>query len=202
MTFRVTPAVLIPRPETELLVEGIAKLGDSLWPGGAPLVADIGTGSGAIAAALAHLRPSWRIAASDISPEALEVAQENVRRLGLQVKLKQGDLLEPFRGEPLDIVVSNPPYIPAETIEQLQPEVRDFEPRGALDGGPDGLAPYRKMMTQLSLLAQPPRLVGFELGMGQAGDVAGLLRTAGHWGEIITIPDLAGIDRHVLGIRI
>ncbi|MNI47877.1 N5-glutamine S-adenosyl-L-methionine-dependent methyltransferase [compost metagenome] len=71
-----------------------------------------------------------------------------------------------------------------------------------MDGGPDGLAPYRKMMTQLSLLAQPPRLVGFELGMGQAGDVAGLLRTAGHWGEIITIPDLAGIDRHVIGIRI
>lgn len=201
MAFKVTPAVLIPRPETELLVEGIANLGDSLWPGGAPQVADIGTGSGAIAAALAYLRPAWAIAASDISPEALEVAQENVRRLGLQVKFKQGDLLEPFRGEPLDIVVSNPPYIPAEAIAHLQPEVRDHEPRGALDGGADGLNPYRKMMGQLSLLPKPPRLIGFELGMGQAEDVAELLRAAGHWDEIITIPDLAGIDRHVIGIK-
>ncbi|MNJ43642.1 N5-glutamine S-adenosyl-L-methionine-dependent methyltransferase [compost metagenome] len=78
--------------------------------------------------------------------------------------------------------------------------MRDYEPRTALDGGPDGLAPYREMMAQLSLLPQPPRLIGFELGMGQAADVADLLRAAGHWQEIVTIPDLAGIDRHVLGI--
>lgn len=201
LTFQVTPDVLIPRPETELLVERIAAEGDSLWPGGAPAAADIGTGSGAIAAALAHLRPAWRITASDISPEALAVAQENVRRLGLAVKFKQGNLLEPFAGEPLDIVVSNPPYIPAEDIAHLQPEVRDFEPRGALDGGPDGLAPYRAMMAQLALLPAPPRLIGFELGMGQAEAVADMLRAAGFWDEIVTIPDLAGIDRHVIGIR-
>lgn len=200
LTFKVTPAVLIPRPETELLVEAIVQAADRLWPGGAPQAADIGTGSGAIAAALAHLRPSWRISASDISPEALEVAQGNVRRLGLDVAFKQGNLLEPFAGEPLDIVVSNPPYIPADTIAHLQPEVRDHEPRGALDGGPDGLAPYRTMMAQLPLLPRPPRLIGFELGMGQAGEVAELLRQAGCWSEIVTIPDLAGIDRHVLGI--
>lgn len=200
LTFKVTPAVLIPRPETELLVEAIVQAADRLWPGGAPQAADIGTGSGAIAAALAHLRPSWRISASDISPEALAVAQENVRRLGLDVAFKQGNLLEPFAGEPLDIVVSNPPYIPADTIAHLQPEVRDHEPRGALDGGPDGLAPYRTMMAQLPLLPRPPRLIGFELGMGQAGEVAELLRQAGCWSEIVTIPDLAGIDRHVLGI--
>ncbi|CAM4220534.1 peptide chain release factor N(5)-glutamine methyltransferase [Paenibacillus phoenicis] len=200
LTFRVNPAVLIPRPETELLVERIALEGDALWPGGAPYAADIGTGSGAIAAALAHLRPAWRVAASDISPDALTVAQDNVRRLGLAVTFKQGDLLEPFAGEPLDIVVSNPPYIPAEDIPHLQPEVRDYEPRGALDGGPDGLAPYRTMMAQLALLPRPPRLIGFELGQGQAADVAALLRAAGHWDEIVTVPDLAGIDRHVLGI--
>lgn len=200
LTFQVTPAVLIPRPETELLVEAIADAGNRLWPGGAPLVADIGTGSGAIAAALAHLRPSWRITASDISPEALAVAQANVQRLGLDVTFKQGNMLEPFAGEPLDIVVSNPPYIPAETIEGLQPEVRDYEPRGALDGGPDGLGPYRIMMEQLSLLPHPPRLIGFELGMGQAEEVAEMLRQAGFWNEIVTIPDLAGIDRHVLGL--
>ncbi|WP_410770596.1 peptide chain release factor N(5)-glutamine methyltransferase [Fontibacillus sp. BL9] len=200
LTFKVTPDVLIPRPETELLVEAIVQAGDRLWPGGVPAAADIGTGSGAIAAALAHLRPFWRISASDISPGALNVAQENVRRLGLDVAFKQGNLLEPFAGEPLDIVVSNPPYIPADTIAHLQPEVRDYEPRGALDGGPDGLAPYRVMMAQLPLLPRPPRLIGFELGMGQAGDVAELLRRAGCWSEIITIKDLAGIDRHVLGI--
>lgn len=209
LTFQVTPDVLIPRPETELLVEAIVREADRLWPAGGnmaagpsgPLVADIGTGSGAIAAALASLRPAWRITASDISPGALEVAGANVRRLGLAVELKLGNLLEPFAGEPLDIVVSNPPYIPAETIPHLQPEVRDYEPRGALDGGPDGLSPYRIMLAQLPLLPAPPRLIGFELGQGQAGEVAELLRQAGHWDEIVTIPDLAGIDRHVLGVR-
>ncbi|AZK45856.1 peptide chain release factor N(5)-glutamine methyltransferase [Paenibacillus lentus] len=199
LTFQVTPAVLIPRPETELLVEAIVQHADRLAVG-ALYAADIGTGSGSIAAALKHLRPGWRVAASDISPDALAVAQGNVRRLGLDVAFKQGNLLEPFAGEPLDIVVSNPPYIPADVIAGLQPEVRDYEPRTALDGGPDGLAPYREMMAQLALLPQPPRLIGFELGMGQAADVAELLRAAGHWREIVTVADLAGIDRHVLGV--
>ncbi|MCY7562810.1 protein-(glutamine-N5) methyltransferase, release factor-specific, partial [Paenibacillus macerans] len=85
-------------------------------------------------------------------------------------------------------------------IPHLQPEVRDYEPRGALDGGPDGLAPYRAMLAQLALLPKPPRLIGFELGLGQAAAVADMLRAAGHWREIVTIPDLAGIDRHVIGI--
>lgn len=242
LTFKVTPDVLIPRPETELLVEAIAEIGGRLWGNGGglsgsgnnpsavdssvksrgaveasadmsllpdadspagsrPRVADIGTGSGAIAAALKHLRPEWRITASDISPEALAVAQENVRRLGLDVEFKQGDLLEPFAGEPLDIVVSNPPYIPADTIPHLQPEVRDYEPRRALDGGADGIAPYRTMMKQLALLQAPPVLIGFELGMGQAEDVADLLRKTGYWDDIVTIQDLAGIDRHVLGVK-
>ncbi|WP_435922788.1 peptide chain release factor N(5)-glutamine methyltransferase [Paenibacillus sp. DYY-L-2] len=202
LTFKVNPSVLIPRPETELLVEAIVREGDRLWGGadGGPYAADIGTGSGAIAAALKHLRPSWRVAASDISPDALDVAKDNVRRLGLSVEFKQGNLLEPFAGEPLDIVVSNPPYIPADDIAHLQPEVRDFEPRGALDGGPDGLAPYRVMLAQLTLLPRPPRLIGFELGQGQAPEVAELLRRSGCWREIVTIPDLAGIDRHVIGI--
>lgn len=208
LTFQVTPDVLIPRPETELLVEAIVREADRLWPAGGnqpagsgPLVADIGTGSGAIAAALSSLRPSWRITASDISPGALAVAGANVQRLGLAVEFKQGNLLEPFAAMALDIVVSNPPYIPADTIPHLQPEVRDYEPRGALDGGPDGLDPYRIMLAQLPLLPAPPRLIGFELGQGQAAEIAELLRQAGHWNQILTIPDLAGIDRHVLGVR-
>ncbi|MCT1402527.1 peptide chain release factor N(5)-glutamine methyltransferase [Paenibacillus sp. p3-SID867] len=199
--FEVTSAVLIPRPETELLVEAVLKYGRELTPRSKKLKAiDIGTGSGAIAITLALQEAAWDLLASDISPEALEVAARNAKHLNADVEFRQGNLLEPFAGMAPDILVSNPPYIPAEDIEGLQPEVRDYEPRTALDGGPDGLNPYRIMMEQLPLLSTPPRMIAFELGMGQAGDVAELLRSAGHWKEIVTVPDLAGIDRHVLGI--
>lgn len=199
LAFRVSPAVLIPRPETELLVERIAELGEEIWPGGSPSVWDIGTGSGAIAGALKSLRPAWKVAASDISPDALAQAKENMTRLGLDVEFRQGNLLEPFEGETSDILVSNPPYIPARTVDELQPEVRDYEPRSALDGGADGLDPYRIMMDQLTLLAGVPRLIGFELGLGQADEVAEMLRTAGHWSQIEIVNDYAGIKRHVIG---
>lgn len=201
LPFMVSPAVLIPRPETELLVEAVMLHGDRLWPGGTPLAADIGTGSGAIAVTLAVKRPGWYVEASDISPEALAVAAQNAAANGAAVQFREGDLLAPFAGERVDILVSNPPYIPADDIAGLQREVREHEPRTALDGGPDGLGPYRTMMAQLALLAAPPRLIGFELGQGQAEDVADLLRESGHWDEIIVVPDLAGIDRHVMGIR-
>lgn len=201
LPFKVSPAVLIPRPETELLVEAVMMHGDRLWPGGTPLAADIGTGSGAIAVTLAVKRTGWHVEASDISPEALAVAAQNAAANGAAVQFREGDLLAPFAGERVDILVSNPPYIPADDIAGLQREVREHEPRTALDGGPDGLGPYRTMMAQLALLAAPPRLIGFELGQGQAEDVAELLRVAGHWDEIIVVPDLAGIDRHVMGIR-
>ncbi|EHB65694.1 MULTISPECIES: peptide chain release factor N(5)-glutamine methyltransferase [Paenibacillus] len=201
-SFEVTPAVLIPRPETELLVEAVLKYGNQLapQPGERLTAVDIGTGSGAIAVTLALEAKGLRMLASDISPQALDVARRNASRLGADVEFRQGNLLEPFAGLAPDMIVSNPPYIPARDIEELQPEVRDHEPRTALDGGPDGLYPYRVMMDQLPLLATPPRLIAFELGMGQAQDVADMLRAAGHWDEIVTIPDLAGIDRHVLGI--
>ncbi|HAG00497.1 peptide chain release factor N(5)-glutamine methyltransferase [Paenibacillus lactis] len=201
-SFGVTPAVLIPRPETELLVEAVLKYGNQLapQPGERLTAVDIGTGSGAIAVTLALEAKGLRMLASDISPQALDVARRNASRLGADVEFRQGNLLEPFAGLAPDMIVSNPPYIPASDIEELQPEVRDHEPRTALDGGPDGLYPYRVMMDQLPLLATPPRLIAFELGMGQAQDVADMLRAAGHWDEIVTIPDLAGIDRHVLGI--
>lgn len=213
--FEVTPAVLIPRPETELLVEAVLTQAKRLWPQGAmpsgdaageggalrPLeCADIGTGSGAIAVTLALKAPRWHVRASDISQGALQVAARNAAANGAQVAFLEGNLLEPFAGGWLDILVSNPPYIPAADIDGLQREVRDHEPRTALDGGTDGLGPYRLMMEQLPLLQAPPRLIGFELGQGQAQDVAELLRAAGHWDEIIVVPDLAGIERHVLGV--
>lgn len=250
LLFEVTPAVLIPRPETELLVEAVLQQAERLWPGRAtqagslpdgelqpsntpepsgppaahvlldaaasaatlasniarlavPLVAaDIGTGSGAIAVALAAQAPSWRVHASDISPAALRVAERNATRHAAGVAFREGNLLEPFAGMALDILVSNPPYIPARDIAGLQPEVRDFEPRLALDGGMDGLNPYRIILEQITMLAVPPRLIAFELGMGQAEDIATLLRHTGYWNEIITVPDYAGIDRHVLGVRV
>jgi release factor glutamine methyltransferase len=219
--FEVTPDVLIPRPETELLVEAILQYGAELWPDGTvapseaaldgagdawaraarPLTAvDIGAGSGAISVTLAAEAPAWRVCAGDISPAALAVAERNALRNGTAVDFRLGDLLEPFAGMETDILVSNPPYIPGEDIAGLQREVRDHEPRTALDGGADGLDPYRRMMEQLALFPAPPRLIGFELGFGQAEQVAALLEAAGHWNEIITINDLAGIPRHVLGI--
>jgi release factor glutamine methyltransferase len=239
--FEVTPDVLIPRPETELLVEAILRYGAELWPegivapseaaredGAASLVAahdhaggnaartesgvgngraarpltavDIGAGSGAISVTLAAEAPAWRVCAGDISPAALAVAERNALRNGTAVDFRLGDLLEPFAGMETDILVSNPPYIPGEDIAGLQREVRDHEPRTALDGGADGLDPYRRMMEQLQLFPSPPRLIGFELGCGQAEQVAALLESAGHWKEIITVNDLAGIPRHVLGI--
>lgn len=215
--FEVNPAVLIPRPETELLVEAVLQQAERLWPEGAApdlggavsgdaraarllACADIGTGSGAIAVTLALQAPRWRVYASDISPGALQTAARNAAANGAEVAFREGNLLEPFAGCGLDIIVSNPPYIPAADIAGLQREVRDHEPRTALDGGTDGLAPYRIMMEQLPLLKAPPRLIGFELGQGQAQDVAQLLREAGHWDDIIIVPDLAGIERHVLGV--
>lgn len=210
LSFHVEQTVLIPRPETELLVEAIMKLGKELWPEGtAVAAADIGTGSGAIAVTLAAQCPTWRVHAVDLSPEALEVARGNARHNGVaeRVAFYQGDLMEPFlqqseRAGALDIVVSNPPYIETEAIAELEEQVRCYEPILALDGGPDGLVLYRRLIDQLTRL-QPtsPRLVGLEVGQGQARDVASLLERAGQWDDIRIVLDLAGIERHVIGVR-
>jgi len=226
LQFKVTPDVLIPRPETELLVEAVLETADRLWPEAAeavesgeaqvksqrPVVVDVGTGSGTIGVTLAVQRPSWQVYASDLSAAALTVARANAERHGAASRMSfvQGDLLVPFSkradksdacaGLSIDILVSNPPYIPAEDIPDLQPEVRDYEPRLALDGGEDGLNPYRLIVRQLSTLEAIPRIVAFELGQGQAEAVAELLRNCGFWREIRIIPDYAGIDRHVMAI--
>jgi len=219
LQFAVTPDVLIPRPETELLVEAVLEAADRLWPEAEaeekirrPVVLDVGTGSGTIGVTLAVQRPSWQVYASDLSAAALAVARTNAERHGAAPRMSfvQGDLLVPFMkrtdnsdeyaGLNIDILVSNPPYIPAGDIADLQPEVRDYEPRLALDGGADGLNPYRLIARQLSTLEAIPRIVAFELGQGQAEAVAELLRNCGFWREIRIIPDYAGIDRHVMAI--
>jgi len=202
--FIVTPAVLIPRPETELLVEAVVKIGQQRMVEQAdqsPFVcADIGTGSGAIALTIARMCPTWQVWASDISPDALSVAKQNSIQQNTSIHWHEGNLLEPFAGQNIDILVSNPPYIPDEDILALQPEVKDYEPMTALAGGPDGLGPYRIMMAQLTLLPALPKVIGFELGIGQAQDVADMVRSVGYE-RIEIIADLAGIQRHVIGIK-
>jgi release factor glutamine methyltransferase len=205
LPFHVSPAVLIPRPETEILVEHILRWGDELWPTGRPTFADVGTGSGAIPITVAAQRPSWRIHASDISLDALAVAEHNAIRNELEgsIAFVHGDLLEPYSSKQLriDILVSNPPYIPSADIHLLQPEVRLYEPRSALDGGQDGLALYRRLLSQLADLPAAPRLIGFEVGMGQADNVKEMLVSLDHWDDVEVIRDLAGIDRHVIGVK-
>lgn len=226
LVFEVGPAVLIPRPETELLVEAVMKrvralFGEAGGPpsgpgpgsegagdGRRPLLADIGTGSGAIAVTLARLLPGWEAAACDLSPEALEVARRNARRADAagegrfagRIRFLQGDLLEPLirDGVRVDVLVSNPPYIPSGELPFLQREVRDHEPRLALDGGPDGLAVYRRIVRQIGRLPEPPRLAAFETGQGQARLVADLLAATGWWQACEIVRDYAGIERHVL----
>lgn len=205
LPFHVTPAVLIPRPETEILVQEIISRGKRLWPDGEPVLADVGTGSGAIPVTIAVKCPRWKVMSVDISPAALEVARGNAVRHGVaeRVKLVEGDLLGPWIRErtKIDILVSNPPYIPSGEIGGLQREVKDHEPHTALDGGEDGLTFYRRIAEEMRQLPELPRLVGFETGMGQARAIAELLEAGGCWGRVDIVKDLAGIERHVLAER-
>jgi release factor glutamine methyltransferase len=204
LSFQVSPAVLIPRPETELLVEQVIKRGNELWPQGAPRLVDIGSGSGAIAVSIAVSCPLWQVSSSDISPAALEVAGVNAELNGVaaRVYFSLSDLLERYVQEQIqiDILVSNPPYIASADIEELQPEVKSFEPRLALDGGEDGLILYRRMCEQLKLLPTFPRLVAFEVGQGQTEAVSGMLAELNFWTRIDIVKDLSGIPRHVIAM--
>ncbi len=178
LDFAVSPATLIPRPDTELLVDEALRQAKPLTD---PLIADIGTGTGCVAVALAHRLPKARIVAVDISPEALETARGNATRLGVadRVDFRLGDLLAPLAGLRPDLIVSNPPYIPTNDIAGLDPGVRDHEPALALDGGPDGLRVIERLAEQaLSLLAPGGRLL-VEIGAGQEEGARGVLTRAG-----------------------
>ena len=178
LDFAVSPATLIPRPDTELLVDEALRQAKPLME---PLIADIGTGTGCVAVALAHRLPKARIVAVDISPEALETARGNATRLGVadRVDFRLGDLLAPLAGLRPDLIVSNPPYIPTNDIAGLDPGVRDHEPALALDGGPDGLRVIERLAEQaLSLLAPGGRLL-VEIGAGQEEGARRVLTRAG-----------------------
>jgi release factor glutamine methyltransferase len=191
LELEVDPRVLVPRPETEHLVEVLLDL-----PDGAR-VHDVGTGSGAIALALKHERPDLRVSASDVSPDALEVARANAARLGLEVALHQGDLLDGVDPE-LDVIVSNPPYVEDGARATLAPEVLQHEPKLALFAGADGLRTIRPLLTQAA--ATQASLIALEVGAGQAPAVRALVAAAG-FPDVDTVTDLAGHERVVLGRR-
>lgn len=195
----VEPGVLVPRPDTETLVEAALS-----WIGvvDAPVfVADVGCGTGAIGLALATSEPHVRVYAIDVADAALANTRRNVAKLGLgdRVGVLRGPLLTPIpAARPLDWVVSNPPYIPTPQIDALQPEVSKHEPRMALDGGRDGLAIYRALIPAARARARRGLLV--EVGIHQAGDVGRMMAEAG-FVDITTWQDFGGIDR-VVGGRI
>ena len=195
LSLRVTPEVLIPRADTEVLVEEALKKVT-----GTVSILDVGTGSGAIALALAHELPDARVEAVDISPEALALAEDNAGRHGLtgRMRFRQADLYQ-LEGGPYDLVVANPPYIPLADMDGLMPEVRDHEPHLALRGGDtDGLAAYRALAASAAHLLNPAGWLLVEVGIDQAEAVRGLFVEAGLT-EIFTTRDLAGIERVVGG---
>jgi release factor glutamine methyltransferase len=195
------PGVFIPRPETELLVEAVVE---RLSHGREePRVADVGCGTGAIAIGLATSLPRAQVWATDVSAAAVELARENAEALGVpgRVTFMTGSFTEPLRRagvlQTLDALVCNPPYVPSDQIDALEPEVARHEPREALDGGPDGLRFYRRLIGDLA----PVRglIVALEVGVGQAEAVRGMLAELLWMEEVRVIRDYAGIERIVVG---
>ena len=197
--FGVGPGVLVPRQETELLVDAVLEF-VSTSNLRRLLIADVGTGSGAIAIAVAKALPDATVFATDISHVALKIAEANALSLDVQdaVHLLQGDLLEPLPG-PVDIIVSNPPYLTAGELAGLTSEVRR-EPETALDGGRDGLAAISELMRQVAGLVQQPRLLAIEIASSQLESVVLLAQGLFPDSEVTHLMDLAGLPRvvHVL----
>ena len=207
LDFKVDPRVLIPRPETELLVEqSLLVLADTSSKR-IPSVLEIGTGSGAIVIALAKELKNILLVATDISMEALVLAKENARSAGVrhQINFVKGDLFGPFhppKGRaPFDLVLSNPPYITRRKIDTLAREVKDHEPRIALDGGEDGLAFYRRIIPEAHFYLREGGWLLLEIALGQGGIVSGMIEEGGNFLRPESIPDLSGIGRVVKARR-
>jgi release factor glutamine methyltransferase len=190
----VRPEVFVPRPETEVLVDVALQ---ALPADGRPVVVDVGTGTGAVALAIAHERPGAHVFATDVSPEAVALARENARQLSLAVTVLDGDLLAPLPPElagQVDLVVSNPPYVSEQDYAGLPPEVR-ADPEGALLGG---TTVHRRLAAEVPRWLRPGGAMAVEIGDTQAHEVRAILANAG-FEQVRVSPDLAGRDRVVAG---
>ncbi len=199
LTLRVTPAVLIPRPETELLVEAVLQ---AVARDTEMHIVDVGTGSGAIAIALANALPNATLTAVDLSAEALAVARENARTHGVEGRIRfvQSDLLRAVGTQDFPgCIVSNPPYVATADGPGLHPQVRDHEPAGALFSGPSGMEIFERLIPEARALLRPGGLLALEIGYGQRDRVADLL--AG-WDGVRFLDDLQGIARVALARRV
>lgn len=197
LDFRLGAETLVPRPETELVVD-LAR--EALTDTERPVVLDLGTGSGAIAIALLVARPDARAVATDISEAALAVARANAEAHGVadRLDLRGGSWWAPVgRDERFGAVLSNPPYVESATIAGLAPEVREFDPYAALDGGPDGLEAYRAIFAEAARHLVPGAPLVVEIGAGQGPQLVALARQAG-FGRAVVKKDLAGLDRAIL----
>ena len=205
MELKVTPAVLIPRPDTETLVEAVLhhlKLATDTGTEQPLRVADICTGSGAIALALAKHLPNAKVIATDISEAAAEVARQNARQLDLDVDVRVGDLFTPLEGEaPFDIITSNPPYIPTGELTKLDRNVRDYEPRLSLDGGPDGLGFHHRLLQEAPRRLRPGGRMFVEMQFDQAEVLRAVASAAGDWRDVQVLRDFAGHERVLLAQR-
>jgi len=205
LPFHVNRDVLIPRPETELLVEKAIELAGKLRQSGAtptPRIVDVGAGSGAIAVALARALPFAEITATDLSTAALAVARANASRHGVanRIRFLEGDLLAPVAGEPFDLIVSNPPYVPESDRATLAVEVRNYEPAQALFAGGDGLAIYCRLIPESSKALAAGGILLLEIGFGQQQAMEALLKKEG-FAEIEFFADLQAIPRVVVAHR-
>jgi release factor glutamine methyltransferase len=196
--FEVTPAVLIPRPETEILIDAALEV---VSKDAVIRIADVGTGSGCLAVTMVCERPSACAMAIDISMEAIDVARRNVIRHGVEnmVTLAVGDLFpDDLAGEAFDLILSNPPYVPERDRSTLPPEVRDYEPEAALYAGADGLAAIRRLLPASADHLKPGGFVVFEIGVGQDAAVAQLISATAGLKMVRLRNDLQGIPRTVV----
>jgi release factor glutamine methyltransferase len=198
LPFALSKATLVPRPDTETVVEAaLAAIGDARRPN--PLrIADLGTGTGAILLALLHELPHATGLGTDIDPRAIETARMNAHALGLASRAEfiLADFETPLNAS-FDLVVSNPPYIPTRDIASLAPEVRDHDPRGALDGGADGLDAYRAIARHAPDLLRDNGVLIVEFGIGQAAEVAAVMTAGGVLETLVVHRDLAGLERTI-----
>jgi release factor glutamine methyltransferase len=201
LEFEVTRDVLIPRPDTETLVENVLQLARNQAGFEAPRVLDLCTGSGCIAAAIAHHVKGAVLTAIDISPAAVAIARKNVERLGLcgRVIVEEGDLFEPLSrmvdAQPFDLIVSNPPYIPTAQIPTLDRSVRDYEPVQALDGGPDGLGIHRRILGEASGRLKSGGRIYLEVAFDQGSQAEQLAREYDSFDDVRILKDFGHRDR-------